>query len=339
MKISIIGSGSWGTALSILLNDNKHKVKLWFRRKELLEKVKIERENSIYLPGVKIPDEVFLTSDLNEALDGAEIIVLAVPTQHLRGIISREEFKNCKGKIIVNVAKGIENETLMRISEIVHEVLGVDENYCVLSGPSHAEEVSRKMPTAVVVASFNKDVAKFVQDVFINNYFRVYTSEDVVGVELGGALKNIIAIATGIADGIGFGDNTRAAIMSRGIAEIVRLGIAMGAKLETFAGLSGIGDLIVTCTSKYSRNRFVGEQIGRGKKLDEILKDMVMVAEGIWTTISAVKLSKKYDIEMPITNSVYDVLFNGKDPMSATSELMGRSAKPEVWGLKSNKLF
>lgn len=339
MKISVIGSGSWGTALSILLNDNRHKVKLWFRRKELLEKVKIERENSIYLPGVKIPDEVFLTSDLNEALDGAEIIVLAVPTQHLRGIISREEFKNCKDKIIVNVAKGIENETLMRISEIVHEVLGVDTNYCVLSGPSHAEEVSRKMPTAVVVASFNKDVAKFAQDVFINNYFRVYTSEDVVGVELGGALKNIIAIATGIADGIGFGDNTRAAIMTRGIAEIVRLGVAMGAKLETFAGLSGIGDLIVTCTSKYSRNRFVGEQIGRGKKLDEILKDMVMVAEGIWTTISAVKLSKKYDIEMPITNSVYEVLFNGKDPMSATSELMGRSAKPEVWGLKSNKLF
>lgn len=339
MRVSVIGSGSWGTALSVLLHDNKHKVKLWFRREDLLEKVKITRENSIYLPGVKIPDEVFLTSNLNEALDGAEIIVLAVPTQYLRRIISREEFKNCKDKVIVNVAKGIENETLMRISEIVSEVLGVDENYCVLSGPSHAEEVSRKMPTAVVVASLNKDIAKFVQDVFINSYFRVYTSEDVVGVELGGALKNIIAIATGIADGIGFGDNTRAAIMTRGIAEIVRLGVAMGARLETFAGLSGIGDLIVTCTSKYSRNRFVGEQIGKGKKLDEILKNMVMVAEGIWTTVSAVKLSEKYGIEMPITNSVYDVLFNGKDPMSATSELMGRSAKPEIWGLKINKLF
>lgn len=339
MKVSVIGSGGWGTALSILLYDNGHEVKLWFRRGDYLEKIKATRENFIYLPGVRIPDEIFLTSNLDEALDEAQIVVLAVPTRYLRSVISKEEFKSCKDKIIVNVAKGIENETLMRISEIVYEVLGVDENYCVLSGPSHAEEVSRKIPTAVVVASPSKDIAQLVQDAFMNLYFRVYTSEDVVGVELGGALKNIIAIATGIADGIGFGDNTRAAIMTRGIAEMVRLGIAMGAKLETFAGLSGIGDLIATCTSKYSRNRFVGEQIGRGKKLDEILKGMAMVAEGIWTTISAIGLSKKFNIEMPITNAVYDVLFNGKDPISATSELMSRSAKPEVWGLKTNKLF
>ncbi len=334
MKISVIGSGGWGTALSVLLCDNGHKVKLWFRRRDYLEKIKATRENSVYLPGVRIPDEIFLTSNLDEALDESQMVVLAVPTQYLRSVISKEEFKGCKDKVIVNVAKGIENKTLMRISEIVSEVLGSGDNYCVLSGPSHAEEVSRKIPTAVVVASSNKDVAQFVQNVFMNRYFRVYTSEDVVGVELGGALKNIIAIATGIADGIGFGDNTRAAIMTRGIAEMVRLGVAMGAKIETFAGLSGIGDLIVTCTSKYSRNRFVGEQIGKGKKLDEVLKNMAMVAEGIWTTISAVELSKKFNIEMPITNAVYDVLFNGKDPISATSELMSRSAKPEVWGLK-----
>ncbi|CUT04414.1 NAD(P)H-dependent glycerol-3-phosphate dehydrogenase [Candidatus Chrysopegis kryptomonas] len=333
MRISIIGSGSWGTTLAILLYDNRHSVKLWFRRKEHLEEVKTTGENHIYLPGVKIPSEIFLTSDLEEALDDVEIIVLAVPTQHLRAIISRDEFKSVKDKIFVNVAKGIENKTLMRVSEILKDLLGVYENYCVLSGPSHAEEVSRKMPTAVVVSSFNKSVASLTQNVFMNNYFRVYTSDDVVGVELGGALKNIIAIATGIADGIGFGDNTRAAIMTRGIAEIVRLGVAMGARIETFAGLSGIGDLIVTCTSKYSRNRFVGEQIGKGKKLEEILKNMVMVAEGIWTTISAVELAKKFEVEMPITNAVYDVLFNGKNPIQATSELMGRTPKPEVWGL------
>ncbi len=333
MKVSVIGSGSWGTTLAILLYENGHSVKLWFRRKEHLEEVKTTMENHIYLPGVKIPNEIFLTSDLENALSDAEIIVIAVPTQHLRGIISREEFKGVKNKVFVNVAKGIENKTLMRVSEIFKDSLGVCENYCVLSGPSHAEEVSRKMPTAVVVASFNKDVSNFVQNVFMNRYFRVYTSDDVVGVELGGALKNIIAIATGISDGIGFGDNTRAAIMTRGIAEIVRLGVAMGARIETFAGLSGIGDLIVTCTSKYSRNRFVGEQIGKGKKLEEVLKSMVMVAEGVWTTISAVELAKKFEVEMPITNAVYDVLFNGKNPIQATSELMGRAPKPEVWGL------
>ncbi len=333
MKVSVIGSGGWGTTLAILLYDNRHEVKLWFRRSDYLEKVKAIHENYLYLPGVKIPDGILLTSDLSEALSEAEIVVLAVPTQHLRNVILKEEFKNCGDKIFVNVAKGIENKTLMRVSEILREVLDINENYCILSGPSHAEEVSRKMPTAIVVASPSSSVSQLVQKVFMNHYFRVYTSDDVIGVELGGALKNIIAIATGISDGIGFGDNTRATLMTRGIAEIVRLGVAMGARLETFAGLSGIGDLIVTCTSKYSRNRFIGEQIGKGKKLEEILKNMVMVAEGIWTTISAVELSKKFKIEMPITNAVYDVLFNGKDPLQATSELMGRTAKPEIWGI------
>ncbi|MCS7229879.1 MAG: NAD(P)H-dependent glycerol-3-phosphate dehydrogenase [Candidatus Kryptonium sp.] len=334
MKVSVIGAGSWGTTLSLLLYDNAHNVKLWFRRSDYLEKVRSNRENILYLPGIKIPDEILLTSDLNEAIDESEIIVLAIPTQHLREFLSREEFEKCKDKVVVNVAKGIENKTLMRISEILFDVLKVNENYCILSGPSHAEEVSQKMPTAVVVASSNKDVAKLVQGVFMNQYFRVYTTDDVIGVELGGALKNIIAIATGIADGIGFGDNTKAALMTRGIAEIVRLGMAMGARFETFSGLSGIGDLIVTCTSKYSRNRFVGEQIGKGKKLDDILKNMVMVAEGVWTTISAVELARKLEIEMPITNAVYDILFKGKDPVRATYELMTRSAKPEVWGIK-----
>jgi glycerol-3-phosphate dehydrogenase (NAD(P)+) len=333
MKIGVIGSGSWGTTLSLLLYDNGHSVKLWFRRKSYLDEVMRKRENFLYLPDVKIPEEIFLTADIGEVVADSEILVLAVPTQHLRNVLTLPEFFDCKNKIFVNVAKGIENKTLMRVSEIVKDVLNLNENYCVLSGPSHAEEVSRKMPTAVVVASFEREVSNLVQGVFMNKYFRVYTSDDVIGVELGGALKNIIAIATGIADGIGFGDNTRAAIMTRGIAEIVRLGVSMGAKLETFAGLSGIGDLIVTCTSKYSRNRYVGEQIGKGKKLEEVLKSMVMVAEGVWTTISAVELSKRYNVEMPITSAVYDVLFNGKDPFVATSELMGRSAKPEVWGI------
>lgn len=335
MKISVIGSGSWGTTLSILLYDNGHKVKLWFRRSDYLHEVKSNRENYLYLPGIKIPEEILLTSDLSEALDEAEVIVLAVPTQHIRNVLEKDVFKSLKNKIIVNVAKGIENKTLMRISQVIEDVLQVRETYCVLSGPSHAEEVIQRKPTAVVVSSINNDVARFVQSIFMNTYFRVYTSSDVIGVEIGGALKNVIAIATGILDGIGLGDNTRAALMTRGIAEIARLGVSMGARLETFAGLSGIGDLIVTCTSKYSRNRFVGEQIGRGQSLEDILKSMVMIAEGVWTTISAVELSKKYDVEMPITNIVYEILFNHKDPIKATYELMTRSAKPEIWGLKN----
>lgn len=335
MKVSVIGGGSWGTTLALLLYDNGHKVKLWFRRKDYAAEVSKRRENVVYLPGVKLPDEILITSELETALADIDVIVLAVPSQHLREVISKDEFSSVsREKIFVNVAKGVENETLKRMSEVVSDVLGIDSGqYAVLSGPSHAEEVSRKKPTAVVTASENAGTAGLVQRLFMNRYFRVYTSSDVKGVELGGALKNVIAIATGISDGVGFGDNTRATLMTRGMVEITRLGVSMGARLETFAGLSGIGDLIATCTSRHSRNRYVGEQIGKGKKLDEVLKSMSMVAEGVWTTKSAKMLSEKLNVEMPITHEVYKVLFEDKDPLDATSDLMKRSAKPEMWGI------
>jgi glycerol-3-phosphate dehydrogenase (NAD(P)+) len=335
VKAGIIGGGSWGTTLALLLYDNGHEVKIWFRREGYAREVSRRRENYIYLPGIKIPDEITITWEIERIFDDSELIILAVPTQYLRDIIRAVDLSRVDGKFFVNVAKGIETSTLMRISEIVRDVLKVDiEQYCVLSGPSHAEEVSRKMPTAVVTASVNRELRNIVQKVFMNRYFRVYASDDVRGVELGGALKNVIAIATGIADGVGFGDNTRAAIMTRGIVEITRLGVNMGAKVETFSGLSGIGDLIVTCMSRYSRNRYVGEQIGRGKKLGEVLKGMAMVAEGVWTTKSARELACRFDVEMPITNEVYEVLFKDKSPLKATSDLMSRSAKPEMWGIE-----
>lgn len=333
MNCSVIGAGGWGTTISILLNSNGHNITLYEYKPEYAEFLKQTRENKIYLPGVKIPEEIFITSNLEEAVSKKHFVVLAVPVQYLRSIISKINFQSIRNSIIVNLAKGIEISTLKRVSEIIKDVFpSIDENQIsTLSGPSHAEEVARKIPTAVVASSISIDTAKFVQNEFMNPYFRVYATTDIVGVELGGSLKNVIAIGAGICDGAGFGDNTKAAIMTRGIAEISRLGIALGARPETFAGLSGMGDVIVTCMSKYSRNRYVGEQIGKGEKLNQLLQEMEMVAEGVTTSKSVYLLSKKVNVEVPICTEVYKILYEDKDPIVATTDLMTRQPKEEVW--------
>jgi len=331
MNIAVLGAGGWGTTLSILLHDNGHKVTLYEYKPDYAEFLQEKRINETYLPGIKIPYEIEITSNLEEAVKNKHIIVLAIPTQYIRSVIEKIDFNLIKNAVIVNVAKGIEISTLKRVSEIIKDVFTeIDETkISTLSGPSHAEEVARKIPTAVVVGSKSIETAKFVQNEFMNSYFRVYATTDIVGVELGGSLKNVIAIGAGICDGAGFGDNTKAAIMTRGIAEISRLGIALGAKPETFAGLSGIGDVIVTCMSKYSRNRYVGEQIGKGRKLKDILAEMEMVAEGVTTAKSVYQLSQKVGVEVPICVEVYKILYEDKDPILATTDLMTRRPKEE----------
>ncbi len=332
MKVTVIGAGSWGTTLALLLFSNRHDVILWSYRKEDLDNIINKRENTVFLPGIKIPDKLTVTSDLEEATHNADIIVTAVPSQHLRSVLKQISHLNTQKVIVVNVAKGIENDTLMTMSEVIAEVFRSHPpvKSVILSGPSFAEEVSQKIPTAVVVASNDIETAKFIQRIFLTPYFRVYVSGDVRGVELGGSLKNVIAIGAGLCDGAGYGDNTKAAIMTRGIVEIARLGTEMNANPKTFSGLSGIGDLIATCMSKHSRNRYVGEEIGKGHKLSDVLSKMVMVAEGIQTTISAWHLAKKLNVEVPIINEVYNVLFNGKDPHDATMDLMTRDPKGEL---------
>lgn len=331
MKIGVLGAGGWGTTLAILLNTNGHNVTLYEYKPDYAEILRQKRINEIYLPGVIIPDEIEITANLDEAVHQKHFIVLAIPTQYLRSVIEKIDFNLIKNSILVNVAKGIEISTLKRVSEIIKDVFPEisEEQISTLSGPSHAEEVARKIPTAVVVGSKSIETAKFVQNEFMNPYFRVYATTDIVGVELGGSLKNVIAIGAGICDGAGFGDNTKAAIMTRGIAEISRLGVALGARPETFSGLSGIGDVIVTCMSKYSRNRYVGEQIGKGKKLKEILAEMEMVAEGVPTAKSVYLLSQKTKVDVPICTEVYKVLYEDKDPILATTDLMTRQPKEE----------
>ncbi|MCX8056989.1 MAG: NAD(P)H-dependent glycerol-3-phosphate dehydrogenase [Ignavibacteria bacterium] len=332
MNAAVLGAGGWGTTLAILLNSNGHKVTLFEYKPDYAEFLRQKRINEIYLPEIKIPEEIEITSDLIEAVTHKHFIVLAIPTQYLRSVIQKLDFASIKNSIFVNVAKGIEISTLKRVSEIIKDVFPeIDENQIsTLSGPSHAEEVARKIPTAVVVGSTSIETAKFVQNEFMNPYFRVYATTDIIGVELGGSLKNVIAIGAGICDGAGFGDNTKAAIMTRGIAEISRLGVALGARPETFSGLSGIGDVIVTCMSKYSRNRFVGEQIGKGKKLKQILSEMEMVAEGVPTAKSVYLLSQKTKVEVPICTEVYKILYEDKDPIIATTDLMTRQPKEEA---------
>lgn len=331
MNIAVLGAGGWGTTLAILLSGNGHRVILYEYKPDYAKILQTKRINEIYLPGIKIPDEIEITSDLNHAIQQQHFIVFAIPTQYLRSVIEKINFETIKNSIIVNVAKGIEISTLKRVSEIIQDIFPQisEEQVSTLSGPSHAEEVARKIPTAVVVGSKSIETAKFVQNEFMNPYFRVYATTDIVGVELGGSLKNVIAIGAGICDGAGFGDNTKAAIMTRGIAEISRLGVALGAKPETFSGLSGIGDVIVTCMSKYSRNRYVGEQIGKGKKLKQILAEMEMVAEGVPTAKSVYLLSQKTNIEVPICTEVYKILYEDKDPIIATTDLMTRQPKEE----------
>jgi glycerol-3-phosphate dehydrogenase (NAD(P)+) len=331
MKISVLGAGGWGTTLAILLHYNGHNVTLWEYNKSYAKELIKKHINTDYLPGIKIPKEILITHDIEESADDKNIIVLAVPSQFLRSVVKKISFSSIEDSILVSVSKGIEKNTLMTMSQMLKDVFPhiSEDQIGVISGPSHAEEVSRRIPTAVVAASSELETSKTIQTAFMTSYFRVYSSSDIYGVELGGAFKNIIAIGAGIIDGAGFGDNTKAAIMTRGVAEISRLGLAMGARPETFAGLSGMGDLIVTCMSRHSRNRYVGEQIGKGKTLKEILKSMEQVAEGVETTRSAKQLVAKNDIETPITNEVYKILYEDKDPVKATTDLMTRDMKSE----------
>ena len=328
-KIVVLGGGSWGTALALSLAKNGIDVDIWMRDKEQCESLNHTRENIKYLPGVIIPKNIKAVHNIEEALKDKTIIVSAIPTQAVRENLKNMKQYIKKDQIIVNVSKGIEVGTLNRISEIVAQELPENE-YAILSGPSHAEEVARDMPTTVVVAACKKAVAERVQDAFMTPKFRVYTNPDVIGVEIGGALKNIIALGAGISDGLGYGDNTKAALMSRGIVEVGRLGRALGGMKATFGGLSGIGDLIVTCTSMHSRNRRAGILIGEGKKLDEVVDSIGMVVEGVKTTKGAFKLAQKHGIEMPITEAIYDVLYNDADVKNAVVDLMMRNKKHEM---------
>ncbi|MCT4621359.1 MAG: NAD(P)H-dependent glycerol-3-phosphate dehydrogenase [Marinisporobacter sp.] len=334
--ISVIGAGSWGTALAVSLSKKGHDVNLWMRNEEQFLQMKKARENIKYLPGVILPNNIGLFQNICDAVKDSDIILLAVSSQAVRTVIKSFEPVVDEKQIIVNVAKGLENTTLFRISEVVKEELPKNP-FAALSGPSHAEEVCRDMPTTLVVAASEKSVAEYIQDVFISPKLRVYTNPDVVGVELGGALKNVIALGAGISDGLGFGDNAKAALMTRGITEISRLGQAMGAEINTFAGLTGIGDLIVTCTSMHSRNRRCGIQIGQGKKLEEAVKSIGMVVEGVVTTKVAYKLSKEYNVEMPITTEIYNILYKDSDVREAVVNLMMRSRTHEIEEVAQNK--
>jgi len=331
MKISVLSDGGWGTTLALVLVDNGHEVTLWGPFPDYVEEMRRTRRNEKFLKGVELPPALGLESDLARACAGAGLVVLAAPSQFMRATLERlRAVPRPADLVYVNVAKGIEVDSCKRMSEIVAEVLG-DVRYAILSGPSHAEEVSRKIPTVVMTASRDAAAARAVQQAFMNQYLRIYTSDDVVGAELGGSLKNVLALAAGILDGMGLGDNTKAALMTRGIVEMARLGEALGGRAETFSGLSGIGDLIVTCTSKHSRNRHVGEELGRGRKLAEIQRDMGMVvAEGVKTASSAYALARKAGVDTPIVDEVHAVLYQDKDPRVAIRDLMQRDAKPET---------
>jgi glycerol-3-phosphate dehydrogenase (NAD(P)+) len=292
-----------------------------------------ERRNPTYLPGVRIPEPVLITADIGAAVDGARYWIFATPSHALREVAGRAANHVDDDVIAVSVAKGIENETLLTTTQVIAEALAPfpKSNVSVLSGPSHAEEVAAGVPTAVVVAAPDPEIARSVQGLFMSGFFRVYATTDVIGVEIAGSVKNVMAIAAGISDGVGYGDNAKAALITRGMAEIRRLGLAMGADAATFAGLAGIGDLVVTCMSRHSRNRYLGEEIGRGRSLADVESEMQMIAEGVRTTRSVKALAARYGVEMPITDAVYDILFEGKQPAEAVEELMAREAKDEDW--------
>ncbi len=328
MKIGIIGSGSWGTALGIVLAEKNLDVQMYVRNADKRKALEESRENHHYLPGRILPANLKLTGELQDVVAGMDFTLLAVPTQHVRSVL-KDIQPLVKGKhAFVNVAKGLENGTLMRISEIFAEELP-EVDYAILSGPSHAEEVAKKMPTTITVASENDDFSLLVQETFTTEFLRIYRNDDLVGVELGGALKNVIAIGAGISDGLGYGDNTKAALMNRGIVEITRLGEAMGAERKTFLGLSGMGDLIVTCMSKHSRNRRAGILLAKGISLEETIQKIGMVVEGAETVKAAVELAQKYGIEMPISQEIYEVLYGTEDVKRSVYKLMMRDQKPE----------
>lgn len=331
-NVTVLGAGSWGTALAIVLAENGHNTLLWTHREDQANEINEYHTNCRYLPNINLPRNLASTNDIEIATNHASIIVIAVPTKAIREVCKNLMNSLNKKVLFVHVSKGIEPDTLLRISELMEQSLSpeVVEDIVVLSGPSHAEEVVLHHPTTVTAASKNIKAAEKVQDLFMNGYFRVYTNTDVVGVELGGALKNVIALAAGISDGLNYGDNAKAALITRGLAEITRLGIKMGGNPFTFAGLTGMGDLIVTCTSVHSRNWRAGNMLGKGKKLDEVLDQMGMVVEGVRTTKAAYQLSLKYDVPMPITTALFDVLFNNKEPRVAVDELMIRMKKREI---------
>ena len=331
MRVSVLSDGGWGTALALLLVRNGHEATLWGHFPDYVAEMRVRRENTRFLPGPSLPDELVLSDDLAEAVGAAELVVLAAPAQYMRGLLRRlRALARPANAVFVSVAKGIEVDSLQRMSEVVRELLG-PVPFAALSGPSHAEEVAREIPTAVVTASLDPAVAERARSAFMSETFRVYTSTDVTGVELGGSLKNVLALAAGVCDGMGLGDNTKAALMTRGNVEMARLGKALGGRPETFAGLSGIGDLIVTCTSRHSRNRYVGEQLGRGRALADIQEEMGMaVAEGVKTAHSAHALARRAGARTPIVDEVYASLYEGKDPRQVVRDLMTREAKPEL---------
>lgn len=328
MKAAVIGDGGWGTALAGLLCGNGHEVTLWGPFPDYVARLRESRENPLYLPGVPLPERLCLTADPAEAAAGADLAILAVPTQFFRGVMERFRGLFPDGTLFVSVAKGFDPETGDRMSAVAEQALGAGP-VVALSGPSHAEEVARRAPTAVAAACRDHALAVRAQEALMSNRFRVYTSDDVVGVEMGGAMKNVIALAVGICDGLGFGDNTRAALITRGLAEIARLGVACGAHPATFAGLSGIGDLIVTCTSRLSRNRGVGERIGKGESLAQVKAGMKQVAEGVTNCVTALALARKKEIEAPITEEVHAILYEGRKPDEVLDLFMARRAKSE----------
>ena len=329
MKITLCGGGSWGTAIARLLSNKGHELNFYIRNKEVIEDIRKNKENTKYLPGAKFEKGINLTNNLDSVLEDIEVFIIAVPTSSIREVLTSIKGKISKDVIIVNLSKGIEVESLDRISEISSEILK-DHPFVALSGPSHAEEVGKDIPTTLVASSENLKVAQTIQHEFSTPIFRIYTNPDLVGVEMGGALKNIIALAAGMNDGLAYGDNSKAALMTRGIYEMSKLGISLGANPHTFNGLSGIGDLIVTCTSMHSRNRRAGILIGEGKSMEEACNEVGQVVEGVKTVKSAYKLAKLKNIEMPITNALYKVLYEGYDPNKAVYELMTRENKDEI---------
>lgn len=327
-NVGVLGAGSWGTALSVLLSDNGHQVTVWSIDENEVKMLNEKREHELKLPGVKLPDDMVITGDLGSTIRGRDFLVLAVPSPFTRSTAKKMSPFVAEGQIIVDVAKGIEEATLMTLSrQIEQEIPQAD--VAVLSGPSHAEEVGRRLPTTCVIGARTRKTAEYLQSMFISNVFRVYTSPDILGIELGGSLKNVIALAAGIADGLGYGDNTKAALITRGIAEIARLGVKMGGKIETFTGLTGIGDLIVTCASVHSRNRKAGYLIGQGMSMQEAMDEVKMVVEGVYSAKAAAQLAKKYEVSMPIVDEVNAVLFEGKSPAEAVNDLMMRESRSE----------
>ncbi len=327
-KISILGGGSWGIALAVLLNKNGHEITVWSVLENEIKMLQEMHEHKM-LPGVKLSEDMIFTADDKEAVEGKDLLIMAEASAYTRQTAHRIASLTAEGQKILNVAKGIEEHTLMTLSEIIEQEIP-QADVAVMSGPSHAEEVGRGIPTSIVVGAKSKATAEYIQNLFMNEVFRVYISPDVLGIELGGSLKNVVALAAGIADGLGYGDNTKAALITRGITEIARLGTAMGGKFETFCGLTGIGDLIVTCASMHSRNRRAGILIGQGKSYEEAMAEVQMVVEGVYSAKAAMELAGKYEIQMPIIEQVNKVLFEGKNAAQAVKELMLRDKKEEI---------